>query len=51
MPIILPGWPSVRLPDDVMQQLDLHLGDSLYIVEAWCGDEPRPVLSKTPANP
>lgn len=42
MPIILPieGWggePSVCLPDDALQCLDLHVGDSLYLVEAWVG--------------
>ncbi|MNN02459.1 hypothetical protein D3C81_1151200 [compost metagenome] len=40
LPITLPieDWdnePAVRLPADVLQRLDLQVGDSLYLVEAW----------------
>ncbi|HHX6570236.1 TPA: AbrB/MazE/SpoVT family DNA-binding domain-containing protein [Pseudomonas aeruginosa] len=56
MPINLPienwdGEPALRLPDEVLQRLDLQVGDSLYLVEAWVGDGPRLVLSKTPKIP
>lgn len=56
MPINLPiedwdGEPALRLPDDVLQRLDLQVGDSLYLVEAWVGDGKRLVLSKTPLIP
>lgn len=45
------GEPALRLPDEVLQRLDLQAGDSLYLVEAWVGDGPRLVLSKTPLIP
>ena len=45
------GEPALRLPDEVLQRLDLQVGDSLYLVEAWVGDGPRLVLSKTPLIP
>jgi antitoxin component of MazEF toxin-antitoxin module len=45
------GEPAVRLPDEVLQRLDLQVGDSLYLVEAWVGDGSRLVLSKTPLIP
>ena len=56
MPINLPiedwdGEPTLRLPEEVLQQLNLQVGDSLYLVEAWGGDGPRLVLSKTPMTP
>lgn len=56
MPINLPiedwdGETALRLPDEVLQRLNLQVGDSLYLVEAWIGDGPRLVLSKTPMIP
>lgn len=56
MPINVPiddwdGEPALRLPDEVLQRLNLQVGDSLYVVEAWVGDGPRLVLSKTPKIP
>lgn len=51
MPITLPiedwdGEPAVRLPNDVLQRLNLQVGDTLHLVEAWVGDVTRLVLSK-----
>lgn len=45
------GEPTVRLPDDILQRLDLHIGDSLYLVEAWVGDGKCLVLSQRPLIP
>ncbi len=52
MPITLPikewdGEPVVRLPDEVLQPLDLQIGDTLHLAQAWGGGKPRLVLSKT----
>lgn len=40
------GEPSLRLPDEVLQRLDLQVGDSLYLVEAWVGDSPGWVVDR-----
>lgn len=39
---------AARLPNDVVQRLDLLAVDSLYLVEIWGSGGPRLIPSNTP---
>lgn len=45
------GDGGIRIPDEVLQELGVDVGDSLYLVEAFVGTTRALVLSKTPRIP
>jgi len=45
------GNPVVPLPDEVLEYLELGIGDTLYLWEEHIGTEPCLILSKTPRTP
>lgn len=45
------GDGGIRIPDDVLQELGVDVGDSLYLVEEFVGTTRALVLSKTPRIP
>lgn len=45
------GDGSIRLPDEVLQELGVDVGDTLYLIEEYVGTTQGLVLSKTPRIP
>lgn len=45
------GDGGIRIPDEVLQELGVDVGDSLYLVEEFVGTTQALVLSKTPRIP
>lgn len=45
------GDGSIRLPDEVLQELGVDVGDKLYLIEEYVGTTRGLVLSKTPRIP
>ena len=45
------GDGGIRIPDEVLQELAVDVGDSLYLVEEFVGTTRALVLSKTPRIP
>jgi antitoxin component of MazEF toxin-antitoxin module len=51
MKIFIEEWDgdsAIRIPDEALQELDLDVGDSLYLIEEFVGNTRCLVLSKTP---
>lgn len=42
------GDGAIRTPDEVLQELELDVGDSLFLIEEFVGNTRCLVLSKTP---
>lgn len=52
--IVIEDWDgdgAIRIPDVVLQELGLDVGDSLYLIEEFVGNSRCLVLSKTPKVP
>ncbi|WP_323372665.1 AbrB/MazE/SpoVT family DNA-binding domain-containing protein [Pseudomonas helleri] len=46
-----PDWDgdgAIRIPDEALQELELDVGDSLFLIEEFVGNTRCLVLSKTP---
>jgi hypothetical protein len=51
MQIIIEEWDgdgAIRNPDEALQELELDVGDAVYLIEAFVGNTRCLVLSKTP---
>lgn len=51
MKIIIEEWDgdgAIRIPDEALQELELEVGDSRYLVEEFVGNKRGLVLSETP---
>ncbi|MNC03807.1 hypothetical protein D3C81_2044490 [compost metagenome] len=51
MKITIEDWDgdgAIRIPDEALQELELDVGDSLYLIEDFVGNSRCLVLSKTP---
>jgi antitoxin component of MazEF toxin-antitoxin module len=51
MKIIIEEWDgdgAIRIPDEVLQELELDVGDAVYLIEEFVGNTRCLVLSKTP---
>ena len=51
MKIIIEEWDgdgAIRIPDEALQELELDVGDALYLIEEFVGNTRCLVLSKTP---
>ncbi|MNF80982.1 hypothetical protein D3C84_632360 [compost metagenome] len=55
MKIMIEEWDgdgAIRIPDEALQELELELeldvGDAVYLIEEFVGNTRCPVLSKTP---
>ena len=51
MKVVIEDWDgdgAIRIPDEALQELELDVGDSLYLIEAFIGNTRCLVLSKTP---
>ena len=51
MKIIIEEWDgdgAIRIPNEALQELELDVGDSLYLIEEFVGNTRCLVLSKTP---
>ena len=51
MKIMIEEWDgdgATRIPDEALQELELDVGDSLYLIEEFVGNTRSLVLSKTP---
>ncbi|MHC8361924.1 AbrB/MazE/SpoVT family DNA-binding domain-containing protein [Pseudomonas sp. LS2P72] len=51
MKIIIEEWDgdgAIRIPDEALQELELDVGDSLYLIEEFVGNTRCLVLSKKP---
>ncbi|WP_286918620.1 AbrB/MazE/SpoVT family DNA-binding domain-containing protein [Pseudomonas sp. UBA6753] len=52
--VIIEEWDgdgAIRIPDIALQELEVDVGDSLYLIEEYVGDCRCLVLSKTPKIP
>jgi antitoxin component of MazEF toxin-antitoxin module len=52
--VVIEDWDGdggIRIPDEVLQELGVDVGDSLYLVEEYVGSTPCLVLSKTQRIP
>lgn len=52
--VVIEDWDgdgAVRMPDEVLQEMGLDVGDSLYLLEEFVGNSRCIVLSKTPKLP
>lgn len=52
--IVIEDWDGdggIRLPDEVLQELGVDVGDSLYLIEEVVGTTRTLVFSKTPRLP
>lgn len=45
------GDGAIRIPDEVLQELDVDVGGILYLIEKYVGNARCLVLSKTPRIP
>jgi len=51
MKIVIEEWDgdgAIRIPDEALQELELDVGDALYLIEEFVGNTRCLVLSKTP---
>ncbi|WP_350647121.1 AbrB/MazE/SpoVT family DNA-binding domain-containing protein [Pseudomonas sp. HY13-MNA-CIBAN-0226] len=51
MKIIIEEWDgdgAIRIPDEALQELELDVGDAVYLTEEFVGNTRCLVLSKTP---
>jgi antitoxin component of MazEF toxin-antitoxin module len=51
MKIIIEEWDgdgAIRIPDEALQELELDVGDPVYLIEEFVGNTRCIVLSKTP---
>lgn len=51
MKIIIEEWDgdgAIRIPDEALQELELDVGDAVYLIEEFVGNTRSLVLSKTP---
>ena len=51
MKIIIEEWDgdgAIRIPDEALQELELDVGDAVYLIEEFVGNTRCLVLSKTP---
>ncbi|RON39072.1 hypothetical protein BK664_12800 [Pseudomonas brassicacearum] len=51
MKIIIEEWDgdgAIRIPDEALQELELDVGDSVYLIEEFVGNSRCLVLSKKP---
>jgi len=51
MKIIIEDWDgdgAIRIPDEALQELELDVGDAVYLIEEFVGNTRCLVLSKTP---
>ncbi len=51
MKIMIEEWDgdgAIRIPDEALQELELDVGDSLYLIEEFVGNTRCLVRSKTP---
>lgn len=49
--LVIEDWDgdgTIRLPNDVLQEMGIDVGDTLYLVEEYVGTDRYIVLSKTP---
>ena len=44
----LDGDGAIRIPDEALQELELDVGDAVYLIEEFVGNTRCLVLSKTP---
>ena len=54
MQVVIEDWDgdgAIRIPDEVLQELGVGVGDSLYLIEEYVGTTRCLVLSKSPAIP
>ncbi|MDH0097782.1 AbrB/MazE/SpoVT family DNA-binding domain-containing protein [Pseudomonas sp. GD04158] len=52
--VVIEDWDgdgAIRIPDEVLQELGVDVGDSLYLVEEYVGSTRCLVLSKTERTP
>ncbi|UYP32625.1 AbrB/MazE/SpoVT family DNA-binding domain-containing protein (plasmid) [Pseudomonas sp. Z8(2022)] len=52
--VVIEDWDgdgAIRLPDDVLQEMGVDVGDTLYLLEEYVGTARHIVLSKTPRIP
>ena len=52
--VVIEDWDgdgAIRIPDEVLQELGVDVGDSLYLVEEYVGSTHCLVLSKTERIP
>ena len=52
--VVIEDWDgdgAIRIPDELLQELGVDIGDSLYFVEEYVGNAKCFVLSKTPRIP
>lgn len=52
--VVIEDWDgdgAIRLPDDVLQEMGVDVGDTLYLLEEYVGTARCIVLSKTPRIP
>ncbi|WP_110096800.1 hypothetical protein [Pseudomonas putida] len=52
--VIIEDWDgdgAIRVPDTALQELEVDVGDSLYLIEEFVGNCRCLVLSKTPKIP
>ncbi|MFL1526208.1 AbrB/MazE/SpoVT family DNA-binding domain-containing protein [Pseudomonas sp. O230] len=51
MKIIIEEWDgdgAIRIPDEALQELELDVGDAVYLIEEFVGNTSCLVISKTP---
>ena len=51
MKIMIEEWNgdgAIRIPDEALQELELDVGDAVYLIEEFVGNTRCLVLSKTP---
>ncbi|WP_223507936.1 AbrB/MazE/SpoVT family DNA-binding domain-containing protein [Pseudomonas sp. BF-B-25] len=51
MKIMIEEWDgdgAIRIPDEALQELELDVGDAVYLIEEFVGNTRCIVLSKTP---
>lgn len=52
--VIIEDWDgdgAIRIPDAMLQEMDVDVGDTLYLIEEFIGNSRCLVLSKTPTLP
>lgn len=52
--VVIEDWDgdgAIRIPDEVLQEMGLDVGDTLYLLEEFVGNSRCIVLSKTPKLP
>lgn len=52
--VVIEDWEgdgAIRLPDDVLQEMGVDVGSTLYLLEEYVGTTSCLVLSKTPRTP